>query len=101
MLSVEGLHVAYDQMEVVHGVSLDVPRGGAVGVLGANGAGKTSLLRAIAGLVRCRGRIVVDGKDMTGRPSSELVRAGVVLVPEGRELCPTLTVRENLVLGGA
>jgi branched-chain amino acid transport system ATP-binding protein len=100
MLIIDDLHVAYDDMEVVHGVSLEVPDGGAVGLLGANGAGKTSMLRAIAGLIKSKGRIIVNGQEMRGKSSTHMVRAGVVLVPEGRELCPSLTVRENLLLGG-
>jgi branched-chain amino acid transport system ATP-binding protein len=88
-------------MEVLHGISFELPDGDAMAILGANGAGKTSLLKALAGVARPTGRIWLDGVNVTGKDSTDLVRMGVVLVPEGRALFPSLTVRENLVMGGA
>jgi branched-chain amino acid transport system ATP-binding protein len=101
MLRVEELRLAYSAMEVLHGISFELGEGEGMAVLGANGAGKTSLLKALAGVVRPSGRIWLDGVDVTGKDTTDLVRMGVVLVPEGRALFPSLTVRENLVMGGA
>jgi branched-chain amino acid transport system ATP-binding protein len=101
VLRVEGLTVRYGAAAAVEGVSLSVPRGGTVALLGANGAGKSSLLKAIAGLVpKAAGRVVLEGEDVTAADTRRLVRAGLVYVPEGRELVPSLTVEENLLLGG-
>ena len=100
LLRVTNLAVAYDRVEVVHGVSIDVPRGGLVTVIGPNGAGKSSLLNAIMGVVPASGSIefaqtVFDAASVEGRVSS-----GLCLVPEGRELFADLTVADNLRLGG-
>jgi branched-chain amino acid transport system ATP-binding protein len=85
----------------VDGVSLEAPEGTVTAVLGANGAGKTSLLRTITGLVAPRsGRVTVGGADITGMPVEEIVRRGVAHVPEGRGVISELTVEENLRLGG-
>ncbi len=98
-LEVEGLEVAYGQVQAVRGIDLEVPAGALVALIGANGAGKSSTLAAISGLVRSRGRIRLDGEDISRRRSSQRVAAGVVQVPEGREVLATLTVTENLQLG--
>jgi branched-chain amino acid transport system ATP-binding protein len=99
-LLVEDLHVAYGPVEAVRGVSLEVPSGGLVTLIGANGAGKSTTLAAISGLVRPRaGRIVLDGLDVTRWRSHRRVAAGLVQVPEGREILATMTVLENLQLG--
>lgn len=99
-LSLSGLVVSYGGITAVHGVSLDVPEATCVGVLGANGAGKTSLLRAVGGLepVR-RGRVLLYGTDVTGRDASARARAGIGHVLEGRRVFPGLSVRDNLALG--
>jgi len=99
MLRVEGLRVRYGLVEAVHGISFDVAEGEVVALIGANGAGKSSTLAAIAGLVRpAAGTIRLDERDVTGLPPHEIVRAGVVLVPEGREILARMSVEENLRL---
>lgn len=101
VLEITGLHAGYGDLEVLHGVDLVVPRGEIVSVVGANGAGKSTMLGAIAGVVRpTAGSIVVDGADITGIAAHKVVGHGVALVPEGRKLFPFLTVEENLRLGG-
>ncbi len=99
-LDVEGLEVGYGRIGVVHGVSLRVPEGGVVCLIGANGAGKTTILRTISGLVRPRaGRIGFGGVDITGRAAHRIAAAGLRQVPEGRQCFAELTVAENLVIG--
>ena len=101
MLQISDLHVRYATAEAVRGVTLSATPGRVTLVLGANGAGKSSTLRATAGLVKARaGRVELDGQDITGRKPHEIVRRGMVLVPEGRRVFAPLTVEENLVLGG-
>ncbi|TDW28736.1 ABC transporter ATP-binding protein [Cryobacterium psychrophilum] len=101
ILSVEGLQVNYGRVEAVRGISFEVPEGALVTLVGANGAGKTSVLNAVSGLVRPRqGVIKFKGQDITKWPAHRLVKAGLVQVPEGREVLGTLTVAENLSLGG-
>ncbi len=100
MLQVEGLVGGYEGTQVLHGLSLQVGAGGVTALLGGNGAGKTTLMKTLAGLLPVReGRIRFLGEDITARPSNERVHAGLVLVPEGRMVFPSLTVRENLRLG--
>ena len=100
MLSVEDLRSGYTGIDVLNGVSLTVPDGGIVGVLGPNGAGKSALLRAISRLNPVRGgRITVDGVDISQASPDEVVRHGVIHVPQGRMLFGAMTVRENLELG--
>ena len=101
MLSVEELTTDYGPVRAVDAVSLTAPEGTVTAVLGANGAGKTSLLRTITGLVAPRsGRVTVGGADITGMAVEEIVRRGVAHVPEGRGVIAELTVEENLRLGG-
>jgi branched-chain amino acid transport system ATP-binding protein len=101
MLAVEDLHTRYGAVRAVDGVSLEVPQGSVTAVLGANGAGKTSLLRTITGLVPARaGRVILEGEDITRLPVEEIVRRGMAHVPEGRGVITELTVAENLRLGG-
>jgi branched-chain amino acid transport system ATP-binding protein len=101
MLAVEQLTTDYGAVRAVDHVSLRVPRGSVTAVLGANGAGKTSLLRTISGLVRpSAGTVRLDGADITRLPVEEIVRRGVAHVPEGRGVIAELTVLENLRLGG-
>jgi branched-chain amino acid transport system ATP-binding protein len=100
MLTVRSLEVGYGRVPVLRGVSLEVKRGELVTIVGPNGAGKTTLLRALAGLVPVRGGTVTfEDTVLSGRPPEEIVRRGLVLVPEGRELFGPLTVRQNLALG--
>jgi branched-chain amino acid transport system ATP-binding protein len=100
LLDVGDLWVRHGQIEVLRGVSLAVGGEEIVAVIGPNGAGKTTLLRTLAGVLRpARGRITFAGREMTGRPSWEVVRAGVALVPEGRGIFADQTVRDNLMLG--
>ncbi|MBI5093801.1 MAG: ABC transporter ATP-binding protein [Candidatus Hydrogenedentes bacterium] len=100
LLSVEDIHVGYGPIEAVRGVSLTVRRGEIVTVIGANGAGKTSTLMCISGMLRSsQGRIRFDGEDITDLPAHALVGRGLAQVPEGRRIFPRLTVLENLELG--
>jgi branched-chain amino acid transport system ATP-binding protein len=100
LLSVDKLSVFYDQFRAVHEVDLTVAAGEVVSIIGANGAGKSSLLKAIVGRAdRIEGTIRYDGSDLAGRSTAEIVANGIALVPEGRRLFPTLTVEENLLLG--
>ncbi|HYB27891.1 MAG TPA: ABC transporter ATP-binding protein [Solirubrobacteraceae bacterium] len=101
MLKIEELTTDYGPIRAVDHVSLEVPEGSVTAVLGANGAGKTSLLRSITGLVRpTSGHVRVEGEDITRWPVEEIVRFGVAHVPEGRGVIAELTVQENLRLGG-
>lgn len=99
MLKVENLDVFYGGIHALKNVSIDVPRGKIVTLIGANGAGKSSTLRAVAGLVRKKGKIFHDGEDISGAAPEAITAAGLVLVPEGRKIFPHLTVYENLMLG--
>jgi branched-chain amino acid transport system ATP-binding protein len=101
-LLVEDLVVRYGHVRAVEGISLRVPRGGVVAVLGANGAGKTSTLRAVSGSLRgsMSGRIELFGSSIARRRAHTIVRRGMVLVPEGRQVIAPLTVEENLLVGG-
>jgi branched-chain amino acid transport system ATP-binding protein len=101
MLDLEHLVTDYGPVRAVDDVSLSVQQGTITAVLGANGAGKTSLLRTISGLVRARsGRVCVAGEEITDRPVEEIVRLGLAHVPEGRGVIAELSVEENLRLGG-
>ena len=101
MLTVEELTTDYGPVRAVDHVSFEVPEGSVTAVLGANGAGKTSLLRTITGLVRpTSGQIKLAGEDITRLPVEEIVRRGMAHVPEGRGVIAELTVQENLRLGG-
>jgi len=100
LLEVSDLHVAYGQVEAVRGVSLAVPRGKIATVIGPNGAGKTTLLSAIMGLLPASGGVRFAGENIAGRDTEALVRMGMSLVPEKRELFAEMTVLENLELGG-
>src|SRR5262249_29578477 len=94
------VEAGYRDLVAVRDVSLEVRAGEAVALIGANGAGKTTTLRAISGLLPLRGgRVELEGERIDGRPSSHVVARGIVHVPEGRQLFPTMTVRENLELG--
>jgi len=100
LLELSGVEVAYGDLPALRGVSLAVEAGETLSVVGANGAGKTTMLRAISGLLRPRaGQILLDGERLDTLPSHAIVERGVVQVPEGRKIFPSLTVLENLELG--
>ena len=100
ILSIKDLKVNYGGIEAVKGISFDVEEGSIVTLIGANGAGKSSTLRAIAGLVKpSGGQIVFRGDNITGQDTSLIVKKGITLVPEGRRIFPDLTVLENLRVG--
>ncbi|MBO7739074.1 MAG: ABC transporter ATP-binding protein [Oscillospiraceae bacterium] len=100
MLRIKDLKVNYGGIEAVKGISLDVPKGEIVTLIGANGAGKSSTLRAISGLVKpTGGTIEFEGEDITAKNPTDIVTKGITLVPEGRKIFPDLTVKENLRVG--
>jgi branched-chain amino acid transport system ATP-binding protein len=100
MLSIENLHVYYGGIHALKGISLQVDEGQIVTLIGANGAGKSTTLRTISGIVRPReGHIAFEGTDITELPAYEIVEQGIAMVPEGRRVFPELTVTENLLLG--
>jgi len=100
LLTLEDITAGYGGVEVLHGLSLRVEHGEVVALIGANGAGKTTTLRTIMGIVRpSSGRVLVDDADVTGARPHRMVRNGVVMVAEDRELFGDLSVRENLVMG--
>ncbi len=100
MLAVENLDVFYGDAQALDGVSLEVEEGAIVAIVGANGAGKTSLIRTIAGMHKpARGRILFRGHDIAGWPSHRVCDLGIGQVAEGRQVFPSLTVAENLEMG--
>jgi branched-chain amino acid transport system ATP-binding protein len=99
LLHVENLHAGYGPFEVLHGINLAVAPGEIVAVLGANGVGKTTLNRALSGLLPRRGAIRFAGTDITRADHAAILRQGLVHVPEGRRVFPNLSVRDNLILG--
>ncbi len=100
ILKVRGLKVNYGGIEAVKGIDLSVPEGSIITLIGANGAGKSTTLKSIAGLVTPKeGKIFFDGEDITGKNPTEIVSKHITLVPEGRKIFPDLTVKENLKIG--
>jgi len=100
LLTVDGIETFYGAIQALKGVSLEVPEGSIVTLLGANGAGKSTTLKSISGLVPpVRGTVAFSGRRIDGLPSEKIVRLGISHVPEGRELFPELTVLENLKMG--
>ena len=100
LLTVDGLETFYGSIQALKGVSFEVPEGSIVTLLGANGAGKSTTLKSISGLVPpARGTVTFTGRRIDGLPSEQIVRLGISHVPEGRELFPELTVLENLKMG--
>ena len=100
MLEVRGVTTFYGAIQALHGVDLDVGQGEIVALIGANGAGKSTLLMTICGSPRARtGSITLEGQDITGLPTHEIVRCGVAQVPEGRRIFPRMSVFENLQMG--
>lgn len=100
MLSLEDVRVSYGGVQAVRGASLKVRNGQVVGLVGANGAGKTSVLNAVTGLVPRTGKVSFEGQDFRGASTADIVRCGVIQVAQGRQLFPDMTVLENLELGG-
>ena len=100
MLKIDDLHVHYGRVHVLRGISLEVPDGSVVALLGANGAGKTTTLKAISGILKpTRGTIRFDGEEISRLDAAAIVARGIIHCPEGRQVFPELSVRENLVLG--
>ena len=100
MLKAENLRAGYGGDDTVRGISITVAEGSCVALVGANGAGKSTLAKSLCGLLHPRGgRVIFNGKEITGLPASEIARAGLCLCPEGRRVFGPLTVEENLLLG--
>jgi branched-chain amino acid transport system ATP-binding protein len=100
MLSIQNLQAAYGKVEVLHGISLEVPKGKLVTLIGSNGAGKTTTMRAISGMIKPRGgKVTLGGQDITGMDSHRIARAGLAHSPEGRRVFATMSVTDNLLLG--
>ncbi|MGF7162127.1 branched-chain amino acid transport system ATP-binding protein [Rhodoligotrophos appendicifer] len=98
MLRIEGLEAAYGTSQILFGIDLAVEAGEAVTLLGRNGMGKTTTIKSLFGLLRpLKGRILIDGEDFSGAPPHRIAQRGIGLVPEGRQVFPTLTVEENLI----
>ncbi len=101
LLKVDNIHVYYGAIHAIKGISFEVAEGEIVTLIGANGAGKSTTLNTIAGLLKPReGSILFDGKNITGTPASKMVYHGMALCPEGRRIFQQMTVRENLEMGG-
>lgn len=100
MLEIKNLHSGYGKIEVLHDINITVPDGKIIGVIGRNGAGKSTLLNTISGLIKCRnGSILFNGKNIPTKPH-KVVASGIIQVPEGRRIFPSLTINENLIMGG-
>ncbi len=100
MLALRAVDGFYGRSHILHGVTLDVPAGAITAILGRNGVGKTSLLRALMGLMlRLEGAILLDGRDIAAEPAYRRARAGIAYVPQGREIIPDFSVRENILMG--
>jgi branched-chain amino acid transport system ATP-binding protein len=102
LLDVVGLRAGYGEVPVLRGIDLSIPAGSITALIGANGSGKTTLLRTISGIIPAEaGTIYYDGQDIVGMPPQDIVRAGLVQVPEGRRLFSDMTVLENLLVGSS
>jgi branched-chain amino acid transport system ATP-binding protein len=99
MLEVIDLHVNYGGINALRGINLTIEENQIVTLIGANGAGKSSTLRAVMGLVKKQGKVLYKGEDITTLPTKDIVRQGIAMVPEGRRVFADLTVEENLILG--
>lgn len=100
MLSIQNLYASYGKVQVLHGISLEVPKGKVVTLIGSNGAGKTTTMRAISGMIKPReGKVELAGRDITGLDSHRIARAGLAHSPEGRRVFATMSVTDNLLLG--
>ncbi|AJC18043.1 leucine/isoleucine/valine transporter ATP-binding subunit [Pandoraea anapnoica] len=101
MLKLEQIHTHYGAVEALSGVSIEVNKGEIVTLIGSNGAGKTTLMMTVCGTPRASsGRVMFEGNDITNRPTHEIMRMGMAISPEGRRVFPSLTVIENLKMGG-
>jgi len=100
MLTISNLEAAYGKVQVLHGISMEVPKGKVVTLIGSNGAGKTTTMRAISGMIKPKGgTVTLAGKDVTGQDSHKIARAGLAHSPEGRRVFATMSVTDNLLLG--
>ncbi len=99
MLKIENLHAFYGAIEALKGVNLEIPDGEIRCIIGANGAGKTTILKSISRMVKTTGSIELDGEDLTGFSSAKIAKKGIIHVPEGRHIFPQLTVYQNLEVG--
>jgi branched-chain amino acid transport system ATP-binding protein len=99
MLEVRDLHAFYGKSHILHGVHLSVGGGEIVSLLGRNGVGRSTTIKAIMGMVECQGSVLLRGEQLLGRKTYEIAHKGLGYVPENRDIFPTLTVRQNLVLG--
>ena len=100
MLTIENLQAGYGKVEVLHGVSINVPKGKIVTLIGSNGAGKTTTMRAISGMIKpVSGKVTLAGQDITGLDSHHIAKRGLAHSPEGRRVFPTLSVLDNIRLG--
>ena len=100
VLQIDNLQIGYGGIEAVRGISFDVNKGEIVTLIGANGAGKSSILRTLSGLVKPKGgKVIFEGEDITGKDPTLIVQKGMMMVPEGRRIFPNLTVLENLKIG--
>jgi len=100
MLTISNLHASYGKVEVLHGISMDVPKGKVVTLIGSNGAGKTTTMRAISGMIKPKGgEVMLSGRNITGLDSHKIARCGLAHSPEGRRVFATMSVTDNLLLG--
>jgi branched-chain amino acid transport system ATP-binding protein len=100
MLSIKNLHAGYGKVEVLHGISLEVPKGKVVSLIGSNGAGKTTTMRAISGMIApSQGSVTLGGREVTGYEPYRVAKLGLAHSPEGRRVFATMTVNDNLILG--
>ena len=100
MLKIENLHVSYGGIQALRGISLEVPDGKIVTLIGANGAGKSTTLRTVTGLVKAAsGSVQWNGSELLGKPIDQIISVGIAMSPEGRRVFPDMTVLENLKLG--
>ncbi|MCA1325899.1 ABC transporter ATP-binding protein [Herbaspirillum sp. alder98] len=100
MLTISNLHASYGKVEVLHGISMEVPKGKVVTLIGSNGAGKTTTMRAISGMIKPKGgEVTLGGKNITGLDSHKIARCGLAHSPEGRRVFATMSVSDNLLLG--
>jgi branched-chain amino acid transport system ATP-binding protein len=100
MLKITNLHASYGKVAVLHGISMEVPKGKVVTLIGSNGAGKTTTMRAISGMIKpVQGTVMLAGNDVTGMDSHRIARAGLAHSPEGRRVFATMSVTDNLLLG--
>ena len=99
-LKIENLKVSYGSIKALKGVSLEVEKGEIVTLIGSNGAGKSTLMNSVSGIIPAEsGKIIFDGKDITNKPPQKIVKSGLILCPEGRQVFPKMSIYENLMMG--